>query len=87
MGFDPQVINTGGGFGIRYTEDDKPLPATEFVEAIIDTITEKTTSWDGNASHLDRTRTSNCWPGYNSTQLVPRKMCPVFDTYPLMADG
>ncbi|HBV57060.1 MAG TPA: diaminopimelate decarboxylase, partial [Weissella confusa] len=38
-------INTGGGFGIRYTEDDEPIPASDFVAAIIDTIAEKTTEY------------------------------------------
>jgi len=32
------VINLGGGFGIRYTEVDKPLPVGEYVQAIADTI-------------------------------------------------
>lgn len=44
-GFNPKVINTGGGFGIRYTEDDEPIPASDFVAAIIDTIAEKTTEY------------------------------------------
>lgn len=43
--FEPQVINAGGGFGIRYTADDEPLPAATFVEAIIDTIAEKTAAY------------------------------------------
>ncbi|MEH7381792.1 diaminopimelate decarboxylase [Bacillus sp. JJ1533] len=33
--FAPKVLNLGGGFGIRYTEEDKPLPVSEYVEAII----------------------------------------------------
>ncbi|MCT0950337.1 diaminopimelate decarboxylase, partial [Weissella cibaria] len=43
--FEPQVINAGGGFGIRYTADDEPLPAATFVEAIIDTIAEKAAAY------------------------------------------
>ena len=35
IGFEPTVLNVGGGFGIRYTEEDKPLPPSEYVEAII----------------------------------------------------
>ncbi|WP_010284364.1 diaminopimelate decarboxylase [Bacillus timonensis] len=35
FGFAPKVLNLGGGFGIRYTEEDKPLPASKYVEAII----------------------------------------------------
>lgn len=33
-----KVINLGGGFGIRYTEEDTPLPTTRYVEAIIDSV-------------------------------------------------
>lgn len=35
FGFTPKVLNLGGGFGIRYTEEDKPLPPSQYVEAII----------------------------------------------------
>ncbi|WP_179394435.1 diaminopimelate decarboxylase [Lacticaseibacillus absianus] len=37
LGFTPAVLNVGGGFGIRYTEADDPLPAEDFVHAIIET--------------------------------------------------
>ena len=33
--FQPQVLNLGGGFGIRYTKEDKPLPASQYVEEIV----------------------------------------------------
>ncbi|PZD93475.1 diaminopimelate decarboxylase [Paenibacillus sambharensis] len=33
-----QVINLGGGFGIRYTSEDSPLPVAEYVKAITDAI-------------------------------------------------
>ena len=35
IGFLPQVLNLGGGFGIRYTEDDTPLEPSEYVQAMI----------------------------------------------------
>lgn len=35
-----KVLNLGGGFGIRYTEDDEPLHATEYVEKIIEAVKE-----------------------------------------------
>ncbi|MDR3241134.1 MAG: diaminopimelate decarboxylase [Lactobacillaceae bacterium] len=41
-GFAPKVINTGGGFGIRYTDDDDPKPMSEFILAIIKTIRAET---------------------------------------------
>jgi diaminopimelate decarboxylase len=33
-----QVINLGGGFGIRYVEGDTPLPVGQYVKAITDSI-------------------------------------------------
>ncbi|MBJ6363468.1 diaminopimelate decarboxylase [Paenibacillus sp. GCM10012307] len=38
LGYTFQVINLGGGFGIRYTNEDKPLPVAEYVKAITDAI-------------------------------------------------
>ncbi|QFT89474.1 Diaminopimelate decarboxylase [Bacillus sp. THAF10] len=37
-GFEARVVNLGGGFGIRYTEEDNPLPATVYVEEIISDV-------------------------------------------------
>lgn len=36
--YQPEVINVGGGFGIRYTKDDHPLAPEDFVDAIVKTI-------------------------------------------------
>jgi diaminopimelate decarboxylase len=36
--FTPEVVNLGGGFGIRYTEEDEPLPATYYVEKIVEAV-------------------------------------------------
>lgn len=87
-GFDPQVINTGGGFGIRYTVDDKPLPATEFVEAIIDTITEKTTIYGMTmpAIWIEPGRAIVGPAGYNLYTIGSRKDVPGIRTY-LSVDG
>ncbi|CAH0345606.1 diaminopimelate decarboxylase [Bacillus sp. CECT 9360] len=35
LGFQPKVLNLGGGFGIRYTKEDTPLPASVYVEEIV----------------------------------------------------
>lgn len=35
FGYQPQVLNLGGGFGIRYTDEDEPLPASQYVEEIV----------------------------------------------------
>lgn len=34
-GFSPEVLNLGGGFGIRYTAEDEPLPLADYVEALV----------------------------------------------------
>lgn len=39
--FDAQVLNLGGGFGIKYTGEDDPLPAEEFVKTIIEVVEYK----------------------------------------------
>ncbi|WP_449536817.1 diaminopimelate decarboxylase [Ferdinandcohnia sp. Marseille-Q9671] len=33
--FTPSVLNLGGGFGIRYTDEDDPIPVSKYVEEII----------------------------------------------------
>ncbi|TKD69909.1 diaminopimelate decarboxylase [Pseudalkalibacillus hwajinpoensis] len=38
FGFGPEVLNLGGGFGIRYTSDDEPLPVEDYIEAMIKTV-------------------------------------------------
>ncbi|MHC0036058.1 diaminopimelate decarboxylase [Pseudoneobacillus sp. C159] len=35
LGYTPTVLNLGGGFGIRYTNEDEPIPASRYVEEII----------------------------------------------------
>lgn len=46
IGYQPEVINVGGGFGIRYTPEDDPIPASEFVQAIIQAVKQATTASD-----------------------------------------
>lgn len=36
--FTPEVLNLGGGFGIRYTKEDEPLPYDKYVYEMVDTI-------------------------------------------------
>jgi len=36
--FTAQVVNLGGGFGIRYTKDDDPLAPEQYVEQIIEEV-------------------------------------------------
>lgn len=38
LGYEAKVLNLGGGFGIRYTDEDKPLPAPQYVKEIIQEV-------------------------------------------------
>ncbi|OJF89754.1 diaminopimelate decarboxylase [Alkalibacterium sp. 20] len=38
FGFTLNVLNVGGGFGIRYTEADTPLPLDDYAEAIMNAV-------------------------------------------------
>lgn len=44
--FIPEVLNVGGGFGIRYTKDDQPLPYEQYVESIVEEIQKETLRLD-----------------------------------------
>ncbi|HLR80025.1 MAG TPA: diaminopimelate decarboxylase [Bacillota bacterium] len=37
-GYTPEVLNLGGGFPIRYTKDDHPLPLGRYVEELVRTV-------------------------------------------------
>ncbi|MGJ9456868.1 diaminopimelate decarboxylase [Oceanobacillus sp. CF4.6] len=36
--FIPEVLNLGGGFGIRYTKEDEPLPHSDYVRVSVDAV-------------------------------------------------
>ena len=38
LGLPLTIVNVGGGFGIRYTAEDEPMPVTHHLEAIISTV-------------------------------------------------
>ncbi|WP_044747953.1 diaminopimelate decarboxylase [Bacillus alveayuensis] len=46
FGFVPEVVNLGGGFGIRYTSEDDPIPASMYVEQIIDEVKKQVEELD-----------------------------------------
>lgn len=50
--FVSKVLNLGGGFGIRYTEDDEPLHATEYVEKIIEAVKENAARYGFNIPEI-----------------------------------
>ena len=37
-GFVPAVVNLGGGFGIRYTDEDDPIPVSAYVDCIVNEV-------------------------------------------------
>ncbi|MDT9024726.1 MULTISPECIES: diaminopimelate decarboxylase [Rossellomorea] len=39
--YDPRVINLGGGFGIRYTKDDDPIPPAQYVKEMIAAVKQE----------------------------------------------
>ncbi len=44
LSFEAKVLNLGGGFGIRYTKEDEPIPPAQYVSEIIKevkTLTEQ----------------------------------------------
>ncbi|MBN8432899.1 diaminopimelate decarboxylase [Priestia flexa] len=46
IGYVPEVLNLGGGFGIRYTEEDQPIPVSEYVEVIIEEVKKQSAQLD-----------------------------------------
>ncbi|MBB6455298.1 diaminopimelate decarboxylase [Salirhabdus euzebyi] len=40
-GFIPEVLNLGGGFGIKYTDEDEPRPLGHYVEALVEEVKEQ----------------------------------------------
>ncbi|MGM0846023.1 MAG: diaminopimelate decarboxylase [Bacillota bacterium] len=40
-GYTAEVLNLGGGFGIRYTDEDDPIPASQYVQEIILEVQKK----------------------------------------------
>ncbi|QKY69242.1 diaminopimelate decarboxylase [Lentibacillus sp. CBA3610] len=44
--FTPEVLNLGGGFGIRYTGEDQPLPYAEHVREIVASVQEQSASYN-----------------------------------------
>ncbi|MFC0188402.1 diaminopimelate decarboxylase [Fictibacillus aquaticus] len=46
----PKVLNLGGGFGIRYTEEDTPLAPETYVKAMIDEVKVQMKSFSGKTT-------------------------------------
>jgi diaminopimelate decarboxylase len=52
LGYESKVLNLGGGFGIRYTEEDKPLPAAQYVAEIIEEVKKKAAQYSMNMPEI-----------------------------------
>lgn len=48
-----QIINVGGGFGIKYVQEDHPLQPEEFVKAIVKTIKDEATKHNFPIPEID----------------------------------
>ncbi|MBM7701665.1 diaminopimelate decarboxylase [Metabacillus iocasae] len=46
LNYTPEVLNLGGGFGIRYTSEDTPIPVGQYVEVIIDEVKKQVAELD-----------------------------------------
>ncbi|MGG3470846.1 diaminopimelate decarboxylase [Neobacillus pocheonensis] len=42
LSFEAEVLNLGGGFGIRYTKEDEPIPPSQYVSEIIKEVKKLT---------------------------------------------
>lgn len=86
--YEAEVVNVGGGFGIRYTKDDHPLKPEEFVDAIIKAIKEEATNLDLKipAIWIEPGRSIVGPAGYNLYTVGSRKDVPGLKPY-LSVDG
>lgn len=52
FGYEPIVVNLGGGFGIRYTDEDKPLPTSQYVEEMIMEVKQQVVQFNMNMPEI-----------------------------------
>ncbi|MBB1078560.1 diaminopimelate decarboxylase [Limosilactobacillus sp. STM2_1] len=88
FGYQAQVINVGGGFGIRYVKDDHPLAPEEFVDAIIKAIKKQVaqTGLAMPAIWIEPGRSIAGPAGYNLYTVGSRKDVPGLKPY-VTVDG
>lgn len=86
--YQPEVINVGGGFGIRYTKDDHPLAPEDFVDAIVKTIKQSAADQDLDmpAVWIEPGRSIAGPAGYNLYTIGSRKDVPGLTSY-VTVDG
>jgi diaminopimelate decarboxylase len=88
FGYQPEVINVGGGFGIQYTKDDHPLAPEAFVDAIVKTIKQSASDrgLDMPAVWIEPGRSIAGPAGYSLYTVGSRKDVPGLQSY-LTVDG
>ncbi|TPR18794.1 diaminopimelate decarboxylase [Apilactobacillus timberlakei] len=87
-GYEAQVINVGGGFGIQYTDEDDPLRPEAFVQKIVDTVKART-KVEGlkmPAIWIEPGRSIVGNAGYNLYRIGSRKDVPGIKSY-VSVDG
>lgn len=84
--FTPQVLNLGGGFGIRYTDGDDPLPAADFVDAILATLHSSPLPFAQPAIWIEPGRSIVGPAGYQLYRVGSRKDVPGLRPY-VAVDG
>lgn len=47
-GFEAEVLNLGGGFGIQYTAEDEPLALDQYVKALVEEINSQVKTYEMN---------------------------------------
>ncbi|MDF7638065.1 diaminopimelate decarboxylase [Lactobacillus sp. ESL0791] len=87
-GYQPQVLNFGGGFGIKYTAEDKPLEPAAFVSSMAKTLKDEiaNTSLKLPAVWIEPGRSIVGEAGYSLYTIGARKEIPGVRTY-LSVDG
>jgi len=51
-GFKTQEIDFGGGFGVRYTEEDKPLEVRDYLETLVESVIESCEKYNLSAPKI-----------------------------------
>lgn len=88
IGYTAKVVNVGGGFGIRYTEDDDPIAPEMFVDAIVKAIKKRVGELDMPmpAVWIEPGRSIAGPAGYNLYTVGSRKDVPGIRSY-VTVDG
>ncbi|KRL11601.1 diaminopimelate decarboxylase [Lentilactobacillus otakiensis DSM 19908 = JCM 15040] len=88
IGYVAKVVNVGGGFGIKYTEEDDPIAPEMFVDAIVKAIKKRTeeTNLPMPAVWIEPGRSIAGPAGYNLYTVGSRKDVPGIRSY-VTVDG